>query len=214
MTKIVMCYDDRLVYGHETEQINRDYCKAQGYQFVCYRHLPDPNLDIYWNRVRILQQELDGTEMVWWVDADAFFLRTDRRLPEDFPTPLAFSTDWNGICCGVMAVRNTSWANKFLTAWSILGNVANDRIKEFDHGQFREQTTVKALMHLWPDIANRISSINQECIQNATSHYRRDALVLHMWNNYIGTERALATLQLFRVQGYAEDIRVVPHQKT
>lgn len=211
MLRIVMLYDGGIKYGPETERINRAYADANGYDFVCYRSLPDPRMDIYWNRVRIFQQELDSCDTLWWFDADAFFVRHDQALPY-FTQDLAFSTDWNGICCGVMALQSTSWTSKFLTAWSILGNVRGDRIKDFDHGQFREQTTVKALMHFWPFIECHVHKVDQAIIQNVTSHFAPAALALHMWNNYIGTDRAVATIEKFKAEGYKADTCQRPPQ--
>lgn len=196
----MMC-DGNVPYGAVTSNINRAYASAQGYGLVSYWHMPDPNLDVYQNRIRIMQQEIAQCDVLWWIDADAFFLRQDARLPE-FASDIAISTDWNGVCCGVMAIRSTAWVERFLNAWILLGNVRGDRIEHFDNGQFREQTTLKALCYYWPLIEARVSPLSEKIVQCPTSTFWAKALILHMWNGWMGTERAGATVTKFLADGY------------
>jgi hypothetical protein len=201
--RLVMAYDQNVPFGSHTEAHNRAYAQALGYDFHAYRYLPDRNLDPYWNRIRVFQQELSSCEVLWWIDADAIFLRRD-ELPS-FSTDLAMSRDWNGICCGVMGLRNTAWNARLLDAWLLLGNVENEKIAGFDNGPFREQTTLKALCYFWPSIRGHVSAISEEVIQGFTSTYHPKALVLHMWASALGPERVLATLQKFLADGYQPD---------
>lgn len=196
-----MMYDGNVPFGPQVEAINRSYAAARGYEFVSYHHFPDPNLDPYWNRLRVLQQELDRCDVLWWIDADAFFLNQDASLPA-FTDDIAMSTDWNGVCCGVMAVRNTSWTRRFLDAWVMFGNVRGDRIDKFDNGQFREQTTLKAMCYYWPLIECHIGRLSEQVIQCFTSQFWAKALVLHMWACHIGADRCLQTLAKFKAEGY------------
>lgn len=201
--KIVMGYDGNVPFGPETERINRAYAEKRGHKFVCYHHFPDPNRDVYWNRIRIFQQEIATCEALWWIDADAFFLRDDLELPVP-TTNLAFSTDWNGICCGVMALRNSAWTERFLDAWLLLGDIPMEKIKasKFDNDQFREQTTVKAMRYFWPAIDAHVSHVSEGVVQSPTSKYHADALILHMWANWCGAERCAATISRFKADGY------------
>lgn len=211
--KIVMGYDGNVPFGPEVEAINRAYAEQRGYKFVCYRHLPDPNLDPYWNRVRIMQQELVDCAAVWWIDADALFLRRDVPLPE-VTFDLKFSTDWNGICCGVMAVKNTPWAHKLLDTWLFLGNVRGDRIKDFDNGQFREQTVVKALRYYFGNFLGRVDEVSEALIQNPISQFNASALMLHMWSAYSGAEHIATALKSFQADGYQPHVLAALRRST
>ncbi len=200
-TVICMMYDGNARYGVLTEEINREYAKARGYDFIVYRHLPDPNLDPYWNRFRILQHELERCDLFWWIDADAFFLRHDQNLPPA-THDLTISTDWNGICCGVMAVKNVPWVHRLINAWMLLGNVRGDRINGFDNGQFREQTTLKAMCYYWPMVECHIGKISEEIVQCPSSKFNANALVLHCWNAWIGSKRIIQTVERFKADGH------------
>lgn len=202
-TAIAMMFDGNVPFGPEVAEMNRAYSDYLGYTFLCYSHFPDPHLDVYWNRIRLMQQELAHYDTIWWVDADAFFLKNE-PLPT-FLTDFAMSVDWNGICCGVMAVRSTAWASKFLEAWALMGNVRGDRIKDFDNGQFREQTTLKALRYFWPLIEYHFTEIKDCVIQNPTAPFCPSALMLHAWSQYLGVDRVQKTIERFKANGYRED---------
>ena len=196
MTKLVIMYDAGQTFGPITEAINRAYAEARSYKLVVYRHFPDPNVDVYWNRIRVMQQEIGTCDTLWWIDADAFFLRTDIDLPA-VTKDIALSTDWNGICCGVMALKNSAWVQRFLDAWLLVGPVLRERIKDFDNDQKREQTTLKALRYFFPAVAEHIEEISDSIIQNPTAKFCPDALLLHVWNGWLTSQRTHITLDRF-----------------
>jgi len=195
MTKLVMLCDG-LTFGPVTQAINRAYAEARGYQLVVYNHVPDPNIDIYWNRIRIMQQEIGSCDVLWWIDADAFFLRNDIDLPA-VTKDIAMSIDWNGVCCGVMAVRNTAWVQRFLDAWLLVGPVLRERIVGFDNDQKREQTALKCLRYHFPAIYKHFEEISDSIIQNPTAQFNPEALILHVWNGWATTPRTHVTLDRF-----------------
>jgi len=191
-----MLYDAGVTFGPVTYALNRAYADARGYQLVVYNQAPDQNLDIYWNRIRIMQQEVGTCDVLWWIDADAFFLRNDLDLPV-VTKDVAMSIDWNGVCCGVMAVRNTSWVQRFLDAWILVGQVQTEKIEGFDNDQKREQTALKCLRYFFPAVASHFEEISDSIIQNPTAKFNPEALMLHIWNGWATTPRTHVTLNRF-----------------
>jgi hypothetical protein len=160
-----------------------------------------------------MEHELDRFEVLWWIDADAFFLRQDQELPPA-THDITISTDWNGICCGIMAVKNVPWVHRMISAWMLMGNVRGDRIKDFDNGQFREQTTLKAMCYFWPMIECHIGTISEDIVQCPSSKFNPEALVLHCWNAWTGPDRIIQTVQRFNSEAaYTPDTLVRPPPK-
>lgn len=205
MIKIVMMYDERAPHGAKTEAVNRANAIEQGYQFVCYRHMPHPDLNPFWNKFHVIEHELHDCDWLWWIDADAFFVRQS-PLP-GLERDIAFTTDWNGINSGVMAVRNCAWVQRLLQTWMFLGPVRSDRIAVFDDRQKEDQTTFKALSYLFKSVEQHVYQVPETIIQNPLSAFCASAIMLHTWAGWTGTKANAAAVDAVLAEGYTLQVQ-------
>ena len=202
--KVGMLYDEQVPFGNEVEAVNRAWAERHGYQFVARHAFPDSTLGPYWGRLPFIRDELEGCDWFLWVDADAVVVNPDRGLEPLLPTDkrLAFSSDYNGLCCGVFALRAGDWCRRLIDAWLLLGNVSEHAWRVFDWNFKSEQTTFKALNRLFPAISNQVHTISEDHIQNPRSHYVKDALMVHFWAAWRGPQPVFKALAALKALGY------------
>ena len=95
-----------------TEHNQRQYCKRHGYTYVLFRKPPDESINMYWNKILVINQTLATGlyEWVFWIDADVMFQTQSFQIEAvaNAMPPLSIisaSTDppiWSChiVCCG------------------------------------------------------------------------------------------------------------------
>lgn len=142
------------------------FCARHGYYLKCYTSAPYPELAPSWNKIPILlNQAKYATGPVWWIDADMLVL--DMHPPLPIPTkPVWISTDWNGICCGLMGCSNNEWAFKCLEAAFFCGDVLDPDEFGKDCGVKWEQNAFKALMKSFPAVKDGIMQLPENLVSD------------------------------------------------
>jgi len=205
--KIVTLYDDAMsAIGDVTCELNRHYAQSHGYDFVCYRSLPDPNLNPSWNKLRVIQQEIANCDWIFWIDADAVFVNRQRTLVDLFQStvkPMLISSDSCGVCCGVFALKNCAWSVQLLATWLFLGEMSLASHQRFSSNQLWEQHTFKAILGDFNVIHENVDIVSDAVIQNPDSTFCPDALVTHYWYSGMGRRPVpiVAALQALRENG-------------
>lgn len=205
--KIVTFYDDAMcAVGDVTRDINEQYATGHGYSFVCYRTRPDPNLNPSWNKLKVVQQEMGDYDWIFWLDADAVFVNKTRSLDDLFAStkkPMLVSSDTNGVCCGIFALRNCAWSVQLLTTWLFLGEMPLYSHRRFHSESRWEQDTFKALLSDFISVYSNVGVIPEDVIQNPDSAFCPDALIMHYWYSGLGrhADPILLALQALRENG-------------
>lgn len=125
---LVYSYDDRLPHRADLQRlkdVNREYCLAQGHEFLFEEHPMD--ISPYWVKVRRIKELLSTGryDYLLWIDSDVALVNHEASVPSLFARhPHAFlvkSTDppkWkNDFNAGVFAVRRCDLALEFLHEW-------------------------------------------------------------------------------------------------
>jgi hypothetical protein len=187
--RIVLLYDEnRAVIGQLTEKVARAYCTRHGYDLSVHRSLWRPDLPPTYSIQEAIAAEMQAHPRVDWffrLDSDSIIVNQDYRL-EDLVgnSPCAFqaSSDPNGLCLGVFAVKNTGWSAELLKMLSFLGQVTGERWRDYDQHNTYDQSTLKVLMRHFPRIADGISLLPENLIQNPRSVFSPNAFLMHYWS--------------------------------
>lgn len=205
--KIAMLYDKAMsAVGDVTSDINERYAQGHSYDFVCYRSLPDPNIAPSWNKLRVLQQEMSSCDWIVWIDADAVFVNNQQSLQPLFDSskrPMLVSSDADGVCCGIFALKNCAWSFQLLASWLFLGEMPMLAHRRFGCVQRWEQHTFKAMLGDYTNVYSNVGVIPEDIIQNPDSTFCPDALVMHYWYSGLDSkpDLILRSLQALRENG-------------
>jgi hypothetical protein len=167
--------------GEVTSRRMADYGRRHGYELRCYSSLLDQSLHPSWNKVLALRAVLNETRSDWvfWLDADALILSLKHRLDNliDERYKVIAGSDRNGLCAGVMLVRNCPWSLRLLDALLLLGDVALPLDR---YGYKAEQNTLKLLIASFPAIKENICLLDQRVMNSYRDDYADDDFVLHL----------------------------------
>jgi hypothetical protein len=185
---LLMYYDDRYrEIGSVSEPSARSFAERAGLQFCCIRQerFDEP----YLIKLNLLLNALENYDYVAYTDADVLFRPTATELwPGASVSPLAFSTDSNGICAGVFSAARDTDVLKLLRAWRALGACNNC-------GHQQDQATLKLLIQHFAWIAALVRTIshtyvsNEECAPGSVAH--------HFWCNVRGDAATAAKMRAF-----------------
>ena len=201
-----MLYDEAYrAAGDVTSEVNRRYAEARGYPFVLCRHSLDTTLPIVWSKLKLIQQQMEGCDWVFWVDADALIVGTrplDPIVEPQAGKDVLFSTDKCGYCAGVMLVRSCHWAWRYLDTAQFVGPTPLAGRNLYD------QSTLKALVANFPGVAERCGGMADSIVQNPDSAFHAEALAVHYWGNNCGPEFLLIrkAVALYEAQGYTPEV--------
>lgn len=150
------------------------YCKKYGYSLFWRASMVDPTLAPSWNKVLLLSEfantQPEG-QWLWWFDADSLFVDCDTNAWEYLSkvkpgADFVFGKDWNGLCCGTMAVRNTQFARDILSTLPRLGDVGDPNKYGEGLGCKWEQNAFKALVEAFPSFAAKVDFFPESLIND------------------------------------------------
>lgn len=140
------------------------WCDRTGVYLRDSDSLPDSRLAPSWNKIVMLLNSLDcATQPIWWIDSDLLLLDQAFKLPK-FDTPIAISTDWNGICCCFMGVNPCPEAAEFLRSVLFLGDVADNDVYGKGLGTKWEQNAIKACMDNFPKVSASVTRLSASLV--------------------------------------------------
>lgn len=103
-----------------------EYCKIHGYDFINYE-INEYWREIGWYKIDIFKEKLKDYDWIVYIEADAMVCNQTIRLENLIQNNLiginhynliisknSVSKDTTGINCGVMAIKNCEWSEKFL----------------------------------------------------------------------------------------------------
>jgi hypothetical protein len=191
--KAVTLYDDNIKqFGDVVSSINKRYADANGYEFCVYRHKLMPKMHASWSKLRAMQQELDGCDWAFWVDADILFVNKATKLSElceRTSKSMLISSDSNGVCCGFFGLRNCAWSVNLLSAMIFLGEMYPRAYARLDPINRWEQNTFKSLLADYASVADGTDILSDAVVQNPDASFNPNALAFHYW--YSGMSRPL-----------------------
>lgn len=135
------------------------YCQRHGYLLKVLNHLPVPSMHPSWNKVKAVLDEIQcSTGPVWAVDADMTVADPNRPMetPELASKPVWFSTDWNGICCGLFRIMPGVWQEWLLSCALFCGDVSNPDQFGKGLGCKWEQNAFKVLVREFSNISSKV----------------------------------------------------------
>jgi SAM-dependent methyltransferase len=141
----------------------------------------DPDRPASWSKIRFLRAALgdaDPPEWVFWLDADAVFLKAaDLRAFADPAFDLVVGTDADGINLGAFFLRASRWSLDFLDRLWAMGDDWRWR-----HHAWWEQAAVRHLLETDPAVAARVKLVSYRLF-NSRPHdpggYADGELVAH-----------------------------------
>ena len=178
--KLVTLYDEKFrPIGELSSRVMAEYCAKRGYEFLCYKHLPDKSRGPVWNKIRVIQQELPSCDWLLWMDADSMPVVHEfslERLIEKAPDKdLIFFGDFGGLCAGILMVKNCAWSVQFFQTVWFCGQMAS--------GSNFEQDTMIALNETFQSIANRLLVLPEQFMCNTKSKFLSDCFAIHYGSN-------------------------------
>ena len=184
--KLVTLYDEKFnAIGDISSRVMAEYCNKRGYEFTCYRHLPDKSRGAQWNKIRAVMQELPTCDWVVWMDADSIPVNSDfsiemmiGKVPDK---DLIISGDRGGLCFGIFAIRNCAWSVQFLQTLWYCGQMDGEYGKRYQPVVKFDQVSVKALIENFPSIANRVFVLPQNFVCNPHSEFLSSRFAMHYW---------------------------------
>jgi hypothetical protein len=164
---------------------NRVYCERQGYDYVLETdtsHLkPDTFRHPSWYKIPLLLRYMQRYRWTLCLDADAAMVRPDVRLEalldDDFdvltaadrPHAVAKGEPLN---CGLLAVRNTPWARRFLDlVWEDPRWRENPLWEQDTINRFYREDTMDARRHL--------RALPETLVAMSDMHNRGGAVIVH-----------------------------------
>lgn len=187
--KVAMLYDDNLkLIGDVSSSRAEAYCARHGYSFSCARRLLDEHLSPSWNKILKVRDELDGCDWVFWMDADTYVFDMDFDLAAFLSAhrkrDFIVSVDYNGMCCGVFALRSSAWSRAFVNALLFLGRMDPAAALAFEGRDNYEQSAIKLLKRNFVNVDRMTSFIPQEIVRNrASPPSQRVPFLFHYWSS-------------------------------
>lgn len=172
----------------------REHYANQGIEFKVYTEPVDRTLDIFWNRLPIIQRELSGSQFLIWTDVDMVYQRDFDwlRYVAQFPDVNIWVSGETkpqrpDVCCGFMIFRACGWTFDFLQTWRFLGPMREAKVGVYSDWNRREQETFNILWDWFDGVHNRVVRIAENIVSNPISKPEdKDASVIfHFWGkNY------------------------------
>jgi galactosyl transferase GMA12/MNN10 family/Nucleotide-diphospho-sugar transferase len=216
--KLVTLFDEKFnTIGLLSSRVMEAYCARRGYDFVCYRNLPDPSRGAQWNKTRVVQQELPTCDWLVWMDADALPVNHDfsiEKLIERVPDKdLIISGDNNGLCFGIFAVKNCAWSMQFFQTLWFVGQMKFDHAKTYHPDPQFDQVSVVALKDNFPTIDSRIFVLPETFVCNPRTEFRPTCFAVHYWASDNRLEMIARKMNYFIAHGWTpaahRDIRII-----
>ncbi len=157
------------------------YCKRHGHELVVFHELFDQTIHPSWNKLYAILHALSMSERdVWWIDADTMVANQhiDLEVYDPGEKDLLFSSDWNGLCCGLFRARNTPWVRRFLGLLPALGDVQDPDEFGAGLGVKWEQNAIKLLTANFPDVRRRIRTM-PDVVNDRPERPRTEDVVWH-----------------------------------
>jgi ADP-heptose:LPS heptosyltransferase len=159
----------------------REYAELHGYGFLHHRTLLDPARHPSWNKILAIRKAMRTRRSEWivWIDADAVVMNYDCRV-EDLVSEgrdLILGSDFNGINCAVMLVRNCDWSLRFLETVYNLGDLSYD----FDHlGPKWEQNTIKHVLSNFGGFQEHVAVHPENRMNSSLANYQDGDFIMHL----------------------------------
>lgn len=78
---VVMFYDDKFEPGIISEKNIKKYCNKHGYNLKIYKEkLYDDDRPLQWNKIKVIQSEINNYDWIFWIDADCLIMNPDVKL--------------------------------------------------------------------------------------------------------------------------------------
>lgn len=188
--RIILLYDEgRAEMGQLTEAATTSYAAKHGYEVSVHRKVWRPDMPATFSICKAMAAEMEMHPDVDWflrLDADSIIVNQDIKLEDlvrDAQCSLLASADGNGLCMGVFLVKNSGWAHRLLGMLDFLGEMSADQWRLYDNHNTYEQSTIKCLQRHFPRVANHISLLPQNIVQNPRTAFSESAFIMHYWSN-------------------------------
>jgi hypothetical protein len=189
--KLITYADEQYkVVSDLTLPLLRRHCDRQQVEFKVYSEKVDPSLDVYWNRIPIIKQELPGSEFVIWSDADIYYAKDFNwryyvNLQPDANIWVSSETkpDRQDICLGFAIYRECPWTFEFLDVWKWIGPMRESKVGIYCTWNRREQETFN-ILHDWFDrVHSKVARIPESIISNPISEesLKESSVGHHFW---------------------------------
>lgn len=208
--KLVTLYDEKFeAIGKLSSKIMAAYCAKRGYEFICYNHLPDRSRRANWNKVKIIEQELDGCDWVLWMDADSIPVNNnfavERLISQCDGKDLIISGDDAGLCSGIFLIRNCSWSLKFLQSLWFLGQMKYGHAKRYHVSPQCEQVSIIAMKENFPFIEERMVVLPDNFVCNPRSDFHPVCFAVHYWSSDNTQESIVSKMYKFVQKGWCPE---------
>lgn len=199
------------VTDHTLPRIRRHF-EDQGIPLIVYSEKVDSKLDVFWNRIPIIQRELCGADFVIWTDTDIVY----NQLFDWKSYVASFSPDTHiwisgetkphrpDVCCGFMIFRASAWTHDFLQAWKFLGPMRDEKIGVYCDWNRREQEAFNILWDWFASVHAHVRRIEEYIVANPISSEadRKKCVMWHFWGkNYWPEAQKLLSGGLAECQG-------------
>lgn len=183
--KIVTFYDEHLAeIGDLTSAAAETYAARNGYEFKRYRTALSTKSHIYWNKLDILLREINGSDYTLWLDADALIVgecSLTSLVHEN--ASIYLSADVDGVCCGVMIIKNNTWSHELLRTWLFLGEVDEGETLRYEARNLHDQTTLKCLLRNFPNARREMKCLPEEVVLNPKAPFCCSPFIMHYWSS-------------------------------
>jgi FkbM family methyltransferase len=184
-------------YSRFTAEINRKYCRRNGYAFV-HEQYDHVSLSPSHEKIRLLQRHLDSATYLLWVDSDACVIDHSVRLesfcegqkdliiagheygfdPSGRRLPYRMGDIPCGLNAGILMIRNGSWSRRFLDDWWNRCTQNHLSTRFYEQGELQRmlvENTSDMQSHI--HIITPCSRLNR-CDDNGTDICE---FILHLW---------------------------------
>src|SRR5579885_200601 len=181
----------------------RSHFEKQALPLTVYSDKVDHSLDVFWNRIPIIQRELCGTDYLIWTDTDIVYYRVFDWQWYVKTSPTQTNIWISGetkptrpdVCCGFMIFRGCQWTYDFLQTWKFLGPMRDAKIGVYSDWNRREQETFNILWDWFDSVNSHVQRIDEDIVSNpiSTEIHQQNAPLWHFWGrNYL--DKALKIL--------------------
>ena len=90
---------------------------------------------------------------------------------------MLFGSDFNGLCAGVILVKNCDWSSQFLDSALFVGDIGFD---PDGYGYKAEQNTFKQFILSFPKVSRNICLVEQRLMNSYLDNYADSDFILHL----------------------------------
>lgn len=177
--KIAICtsYRKEIEYFAVSTSINKKlYCDAHGYDFIEETNILDNTRAFYWDKLKVIQKNINNYDWLSWIDADAAITNFDIKI-EDYIDPnydiIISRQIVNGdlLNTGVFLIKNSKWTNNFLEKWYSQ--------EQFAYIPYHEQSAFIHLYDTEEDTRKHTKVIKQKGFNSFPSIWSKDDFIVH-----------------------------------